>query len=109
MHTKIIAAVAVPAAATLGLTGCASATASCVVQHGYAIVIFQNGMANNSSRFVTHFRLNVMYESGGVVSRFISSRIVLRTANGGNPPVIVRTYRARDAIGCHVDKVAAHR
>jgi len=109
MNTKIIPAVAIPAAVTLGLTGCASATASCVVRHRYAIVIFQNGMANNSSRFVTHFRLNVRYRSDDVVSRFISSRITLRAANGGNPPLIVRTYRVGDAIGCHVDKVAARR
>jgi hypothetical protein len=109
MINKVLVAVALPAAAMLALTGCASATTACVVQHGYAIVIFQNSIGNYNKRFVTHFRLNVRYGPHDVRQRFISSRIVLRAAKGGNPPPIVRTYRVGRAVGCHVDKVAAHK
>jgi hypothetical protein len=109
MQTRKLAALAVPAVATLGLTGCAAAATSCVVRHGYAIVIFQNGMSNPGNRFVTHFRLNVRYRPGDVVRRFISARIKLKSANGGNPPVVVRLYPVGGAVGCRVDKVAAHR
>jgi len=108
MKVKILAAIAVPAAAILSLTGCASATSACVVRNGYAIVIFQNGMANYSKRFVRHFRLEVKYGPHEVVRRVVNARIVLRTAQQGNPPVVVRTYPVGRAIGCHVDKVAAH-
>ena len=109
MKTRILAAFVVPAVATLGLSGCAAAKTSCVVRHGYAIVIFQNGMANSGDRFVTHFRLNVKYRPGDVVRRFITSQIKLKAANGGNPPVVVRLYPVGRAVGCRVDKVAAHR
>ena len=108
MKIKILAAIAIPTATILGLTGCASANATCVVRHRFAIVIFQNGMANYSKRQVTHFRLEVKYWSGNVTTRFISSRITLKAANGGNPPLIVKTYRVGHAMGCHVDKVSAH-
>ena len=108
MKVKTLAAVAVPVAATLSLAGCASATSACVVRHGYAIVIFQNGMANYSKRFVRHFRLEIKYGPNEVVRRVVNSRIVLKTAQQGNPPVVVRTYPVGRAIGCRVDKVAAH-
>jgi hypothetical protein len=108
-QTRILAAFVVPAVATLCLTGCAAAATSCVVRHGYAIVIFQNGMANPGNRVVTHFRLNVTYRPGDVVRRFISAQIRLKAANGGNPPVVVRLYPVGSAAGCRVDKVAAHR
>jgi hypothetical protein len=109
MKTRILAAFIVPAIATLSLAGCAAASTSCVVRHGYAIVIFQNGMANAGDRFVTHFRLNVKYRPADVVRRFISTRIRLKAANGGNPPVVVRLYPVGKAAACHVDKVGAHR
>jgi hypothetical protein len=109
MITKVLVAAALSAAAMLTLTGCASATTSCVVQRGYAIVIFQNSIGNYNKRFVTHFRLNVRYGPHDVRQRIMSSRIVLRSAKGGNPPPIVKTYRVGGALGCHVDKVAAHK
>ena len=109
MRKPMIAAIAVPAVAAFGLTGCATAVTSCVVRHGYAIVIFQNGMANPGDRFVTHFRLNVKYRPGNITRRLISARIKLKAANGANPPVVVRLYRVGRAVGCRVDKVAAHR
>ncbi len=53
----MLAPAVIPAVAALGLAGCASATTTCVVRHGYAIVIFQNGVGNSSKRFVTRFRV----------------------------------------------------
>ena len=109
MIKKVIVTAALPAVLLLGLTGCASATTACVVRHGYAIVIFQNSIGNYNKRFVTHFRLNVRYGPHDVRQRVINSRIVLRAAKGGNPPPIVKTYRVGGAVGCRIDKVAAHR
>jgi hypothetical protein len=109
MKSKVITAAVMPATAALALTGCAAATTTCVVRHGYAIVIFQNAIGNNGRRFVTRFRLNVKYGPHNISQRLISSRIMLRAAKGGNPPVIVRTYRVGGALGCRVDKVSAHR
>src|SRR6266702_4429467 len=91
--TSILGAATLAAAAVAALAGCASATTACVVRHGYAIVIFQNGVANNSKHFVTRFRLNVKYGPHDIRRRFVGSRIILRAAKGSNPPVIVKTYR----------------
>jgi len=109
MRTKMLAPAVIPAVAALGLAGCASATTTCVVRHGYAIVIFQNGVGNSSKRFVTRFRLNVKYGPQDITRRLINSRITLRAAKGSNPPVIVKAYRVGRAFGCRVDGVAAHR
>jgi hypothetical protein len=95
--------------AALGLTACASATTTCVVQHGYAIVVFQNGLGNNSKHMVRRFQLTVKYGPNDFTRRMIYSHIVLRAASGGNPPVIVRSYRVGKAVGCHAGKVVAHR
>ncbi len=109
MRTKMLARAVIPAAAALGLTGCASATTTCVVRHGYAIVVFQNGVGNSSKRFVTRFRLKVKYGPHDIRQRLVNSRITLRAAKGSNPPVIVKAYRVGRAFGCRVDGVAAHR
>lgn len=95
--------------AALGLTACASATTTCVVQHKYAIVVFQNGVGNNSRHLVRRFELTVKYGPNEFTRRMIYTRIVLRAASGGNPPVIVRSYRVGKAVGCDADKVAADR
>jgi hypothetical protein len=108
-YFRVFAWAVFPAVAALGLTACASATTTCVVQHGYAIVVFQNGLGNNSRHLVSRFELTVKYGPNEFTRRMIYSRIVLRAASGGNPPVIVRSYRVGKAVGCHVDKVTAHR
>jgi hypothetical protein len=95
--------------AAMGLTACASATTTCVVQHRYAIVVFQNGLGNNSRHVVRRFELTVKYGPNNFIRRMIYSHIVLRSASGGNPPVIVRSYRVGKAIGCEADKVRADR
>jgi hypothetical protein len=108
-YFKVFAGACIPAVAAMGLTACASATTTCVVQHRYAIVVFQNGLGNNSRHLVRRFELTVKYGPNNFTRRTIYSRIVLRAASGGNPPVIVRSYRVGKAVGCHADKVTAHR
>ena len=108
-YLKVFAGAGIPAVAAAGLTACASATTTCVVQHRYAIVVFQNGLGNNSKHSVRRFELTVKYGPNEFSRRMIYSHIVLRAASGGNPPVIVRSYRVGKAVGCHVDKVTAHR
>ena len=108
-YFKVFAGAGIPAVAAAGLTACASATTTCVVQHGYAIVVFQNGLGNNSRHMVSRFQLTVKYGPNDFTRRMIYSRIVLKAASGGNPPVIVRSYRVGRAVGCHADKVTAHR
>jgi hypothetical protein len=109
MKRNLLLAAALPATSALLLAGCASATTACAVQHGYAIVVFQNGMGNYHKRIVTRFRLSVRYGPGDTRRRVIGTRLTLGAASGGNPPIIVRSYRVGPALGCHVDKVAAHR
>lgn len=109
MKRNLLVATALPAVSALVLTGCASATTACVVQHGFAIVVFQNGAGNYHKRIVTRFRLSVRYGPGDTRRHMIGTRLTLGAARGGNPPVIVRSYRVGHATGCRVDKVAAHR
>lgn len=96
-------------AAILGLTACAAATTTCTVRHRYAIVIFQNGFGNNSTTFVTRFRLNVRYGHHNTAHRLIPARISLSAPNGNTPSLAVRTYRVGHARGCTVDKVRTRR
>ena len=95
--------------AALGLTACSSATTTCVVQHRYAIVVFQNGLGNNSKHLVRRFELTVKYGPDDFIRRMVYSHIVLRAASGGNPPVIVRSYRVGKAVGCHAARVRGDR
>ena len=108
-YFRAFAGAVIPAGAALGLTACASATTTCVVQHGYAIVVFQNGLGNNSRHMVSRFQLTVKYGPNDFTRRMIYSRIVLKAASGGNPPVIVRSYRVGKAVGCDADKVKSDR
>jgi hypothetical protein len=105
---RAAAAVALPGAAALALSGCASAASTCVVRHHLAIVIFQNGSGNYSMRHIVRFRLTLNYGSHGVASRTIYPRLALHAAHGGNPPVVVRTYRAGPAVGCRASHIKAH-
>lgn len=108
MKTKAFLAPLVLATAAAGLAGCTSAKAMCTVRHHYAIVIFQNDTGNISERHVTQFRLNIWYGSYRIQHWPMTSSITLRPANGGNPPIIVRTYRVGNASSCTVDRIRAH-
>jgi hypothetical protein len=105
---RTAAAVALPAAAALAITGCASATSSCVVRHHMAIVIFQNGAGNYSMRHIVRFLLTVRYGPHYRVSRWVYPHLALHTAHGGNPPVVVRTYRVGAAVGCRTSRIRGH-
>lgn len=104
---RTAAALALPAAAALGLTGCATASMTCVVRHHLAIVVFQNGAGNYGKRMITRFRLTLRYGSSDGSSRLIYPHLALHAARGGNPPVVVRTYRAGPATGCRADHIRA--
>ena len=106
---RTAAALALPGAAALGLAGCATASTTCVVRHHLAIVVFQNGVGNYANRTVTRFRLTLRYGPHDASSRLIYLRIPLHAARGGNPPVVVRTYRAGPAVGCRADHIRARR
>lgn len=106
---RMAAALALPTAAALGLAGCATASTTCVVRHQLAIVIFQDGVGNYSGRVITRFRLTLRYGPHGTSSRLVYLHLRLRAARGGNPPLVVQTYRAGPAIGCRADHVKAHR
>ncbi len=93
----------------IAVAGCASATATCTVRHHYAIVIFQNGMGNFGTRYVTSFLLIVRYPGGSVTRRQLVTPITLRAADGGNPPLMVRTYRVGQALSCAIGDIRAHR
>ena len=108
MAARTAAAAVLPAAAVLGLTGCATASTACVVRHHLAIVIFQDGVGNYSGRAITRFRLTLRYGPGDVFSRIIYPHLALPAARGGNPPVVVRAYRAGSAIGCRADRIKGH-
>jgi len=107
-RTKKALAIALPVAALFGVTGCATATTACVVRHRYAIVIFQNGVGNNTSSFVSRFRLNITYRRHSRVHWLIYSHIVINATKSGNPSVVVRTYLVGHARSCSVDRVIAH-
>lgn len=104
MKTRALAAALMPAA-VFGLAGCGSAKTMCTVRHHYAIVIFQNDIGNNRNRLITRFRLNVRYRRDYARGRLIYSRIVLKAATGGNPPIVVRTYHVGDALGCSINGI----
>ncbi|MGI9008657.1 MAG: hypothetical protein ACR2FU_21130 [Streptosporangiaceae bacterium] len=104
---RTAAALALPAAAVLGLTGCATASTTCVIRHHLAIVVFQNGVGNYGNRAITRFRLTLRYGPHSADSRLIYPHLALHAAHGGNPPVVVRTYRAGPATGCHAGHIRA--
>lgn len=105
---RAAAAAALPAAAALALSGCASATHTCVVTHHRAVVIFQNGAGNYSTRHIVRFRLTLRYGPHGVARRIIYPHLTLHAAHGGNPPLVVRTYYAGPAASCRVSHIRAH-
>ena len=107
MAARTTAALALPAAAAFGLSGCATASTTCVVRHHLAIVIFQDGVGNYGNRAITRFRLTLRYGSRDGSSRLIYPHLALHPARGGNPPVVVRTYRAGPATGCRADHIRA--
>ena len=109
MKLRAFSAPLVLAAAAAGLSGCASAKTTCTVRHHYAIVIFQNGIGSNRKKNITSFELNLRYQGGQTQHWPIRSQITLRPAHGGNPPLIVKTYRVGSAISCTVDHVRAHK
>ncbi len=104
---RTAAAAVLPAAAALGLAGCATASTTCVVRHHLAIVIFQNGVGNYSNRTITRFRLTLRYGPDDAISRLVYPHIALHPAHGGNPPLVVRTFRAGPAVGCRADHIRA--
>lgn len=104
---RTAAALALPAAAAFGLSGCATASTTCVVRHHLAIVVFQNGVGNYGKRTIMRFRLTLRYRTYDGSSRLIYPHMALHAARGGNPPVVVRTYRAGPATGCRVDDIRA--
>ena len=97
------------AATAAGLTGCASARTTCTVRHHYAIVLFQNGIGSNRKKHITSFQLNLLYPGNRRQHWAMRSQITLRPADGGNPPIIVKTYRVGNASSCSVDHVRARR
>ena len=109
MKLRALAAPVGLAAAAATLTGCASAKTTCTVRHHYAIVIFQNGIGSNRKKNITSFELNLRYQGGRMQHWPMGARITLRPANGGNPPVIVKTYRVGNASSCSVDHVRARK
>jgi len=108
MNLRALSAPLVLAAAAAGLTGCAAAKTTCTVRHHYAIVIFQNGIGSNRKKNITSFQLNLRYQGNRTQHWLMRSRITLRPANGGNPPIIVKTYRVGNASGCSVGHMKAH-
>ena len=109
MKLRALSAPLVLAAAAAGLTGCASAKTTCTVRHHYAIVIFQNGIGSNRKKHVTSFQLDLRYRGHRMQHWPVRTQITLRPANGGNPPLIIKTYRVGNATGCRVDHVQAHK
>jgi hypothetical protein len=106
---RAIAASLVLATTAAALDGCASATVTCTVRHHYAIVIFQNGVGNAGTRIVTSFWLVVRSADDSVQRRQVVARITLRAASGGNPPLMIKTYRVGHAVSCQVEDISAHR
>lgn len=106
---RTAAAAVLPAAAALGLTGCATAKATCVVRHHMAIVIFQDGVGNFDNRTITSFRLTLRDGTGYTTSRLIFPHLVVHPAHGGNPPVVVRAYGAGRAVSCRASQVRTRR
>ncbi len=109
MKLRALSALLALTAAAAGLTGCASAKTTCTVRHHYAIVIFQNGIGSNRKKHITSFQLNLRYQGSRMQHWPVRTRITLRPASGGNPPIIVKTYRVGNAAGCSVDHVRAHK
>jgi hypothetical protein len=109
MKLRALAAPVGLAAAAASLTACAAAKTTCTVRHHYAIVIFQNGIGNNRNKNITSFELNLRYQGNQAQHWPIRSQITLRPAHGGNPPLIVKTYRVGNAMSCTVDHVRAHK
>ena len=109
MKLRALAAPVGLAAAAAGLTGCASAKTTCTVRHHYAIVIFQNGIGSNRKKYITSFELNLRYQGNRAQHWPMRTQMTLRPANGGNPPIIVKTYRVGNASSCSVGHVRAHK
>jgi hypothetical protein len=109
MKLRALAAPLGLAAAAASLTGCAVAKTTCTVRHHYAIVIFQNGIGSNRPKHLTSFELNLRYQGGGMQHWPMRTQVTLRPANGGNPPLIVKTYRVGNASSCSVNHVRSHK
>jgi hypothetical protein len=109
MKLRVLFAPLALAAAAAGVTGCASARTMCTVRHHYAIVIFQNGIGSNRKKHITSFELNLRYPGSRTQHWAMRSQITLRPANGGNPPIIVKTYRVGNASSCSVGQVKARK
>ncbi len=109
MKLRALFAPLVLAATAAGLAGCASARTTCTVRHHYAIVIFQNGIGSNRKKYITSFQLNLVYPGNRMQHWAMRSQITLRPASGGNPPIIVKTYRVGNASRCSVGHVKARK
>ncbi|SRR5665811_1505834 len=109
MKLRALFAPLVLTATAAGLTGCASAKTTCTVRHHYAIVIFQNGIGSNREKHIISFELNLQYQGNRAQHWQMRTQITLRPANGGNPPIIVKTYRVGNASSCSVDHVKARK
>lgn len=109
MKLRALAAPVGLAAAAASLTGCAAAKTTCTVRHHYAIVIFQDGIGSNRKKVITSFELNLRYQGGQTQHWPIRSLITLPPASGGNPPLMVKTYRVGNASSCSVDHIRAHK
>ena len=109
MKLRALCAPIVLAATAAGLTGCAAAKTTCTVRHHYAIVIFQNGIGSNRKKNITSFELNLRYPGDRMQHWPMRTQITLRPANGGNPPVIIKTYRVGNASSCSVDHIRARK
>lgn len=109
MKLRALAAPLGLAAAAASLTGCATAKTTCTVRHHYAIVIFQSGIGSNRKKNITSFELNLRYPGSGMQHWPMRTRITLRPANGGNPPIIVKTYLVGNASSCSVDHLGSHK
>lgn len=95
-------------AALLGLTGCSPTVTGCAIRHGYAVVVFEDGIGSNSHQYISSFRLNVRYGQQYISHWMITENIPLKPERNGDPYMVIRTYKVGNAIGCSVDELHTH-